>query len=331
MDSYFSWRKTRADDLPACLALHPAKNGSEVVGSRKALRAWQRILEMWYATRSAVVELHSNGGSQIVGFGFSTFVTKSFAEAELRNPRPGLNSRIIQSVVDGNSVIARLKEVREANTRGELQQVNLDTSWKSGPQLSGSQINELRVLLGQAYPELYAGYVLSRIIMEIVDEMDLLNARNVRAFRLIGRFEAPAGADGTWYPERALIALDAATMRDDPLSVGAMTFHRQCVPQFGLTQIQQQLLELGLDGIDDAAAAKELNVSLPAVKHRWASIFERIAAVRPDLCPADVNRTRGIQKRQRVLSHLRKHPEELRPFDFRINGNRKATADRLPS
>src|ERR1700732_342528 len=35
---------------------------------------------------------------------------------------------------------------------------------------------------------------------------------------------------------------------------------------------------------------------------------------------------RGIQKRQRFLSYLRSHPEELRPFDFRGRKTEKESA-----
>lgn len=316
MDAFFSWRKTRASDLPACLALHPAKNGAELVGRRQALKAWQQMLEMSHASRSAVVELHSKGKTEIVGFGFSIFVKNSFAEAEVQNPRPGLNSRIIESVLNGNSAIATYEEVRDANTRGDMQQVNLDTSWKGGF-LHPTQVNEVRVLLARAYLELYAGYRLSSVFLEIVDELDLEQTRGHRFFKIADRFEAyrAANPDTTWNPERALIVANAETMRDDPFSVGAALF-QHCAPQFAFTRGEQELLELALEGMDDATTAKDLHVSLPAIKHRWTSIFERVSAVRPDLCPLDINGTRGIQKRQRVLTHVRKHPEELRPFDF---------------
>src|SRR5947207_1088462 len=111
MDAFFSWRKTRASDLPECLKLHPAKNGAETVGGYPAMKAWHQLLGMSHASRSAVVERHSKGRPGIVGFGFATFVKKSFADAEVQNPRPGLNSRIIESVVSRNSVIATYEEV----------------------------------------------------------------------------------------------------------------------------------------------------------------------------------------------------------------------------
>jgi len=320
MDVYFSWRKTTENDLSACLELHPAKNGAEVVGRPRALNAWQQMFQMSHATRSAVVELHSKGKPEIVGFGFSVFVKRSFAEAEVQHPRPGLNCRIVESVLNGRPVIATYEEVRHGNTRGDLQQVNLDTSWKNGS-LNATQVDEVRILLARAYLELYAGYRLSRVILEMVDELDLFQVHAHRSLQMADRFEAyrQANPDTSWNPERALIVATVESMRNDPHSVAAALFHHRVNPVFGLTRGEQELLEVALEGADDGLAAKTLNVSLPAVKHRWSNIFEHVAAVRPDLCPQDITGTRGIQKRQRILTYMRKHPEELRPFNSSKN------------
>jgi DNA-binding NarL/FixJ family response regulator len=106
----------------------------------------------------------------------------------------------------------------------------------------------------------------------------------------------------------------AETLRNDPHSVAAGLFHHHVAPQFGFTQREQEMLELALDGADDAAIAQSSFVTLPAIKRRWSNIFERVAARRPDLCPPDGDGTRGIQKRQRILTYVRSHPEELRPY-----------------
>jgi hypothetical protein len=317
MDAFFSWRKTAARDLPDCLKLHPAKNGAEAVGESHAIRAWQQLFEMKHASRSALVEMQCGGQVEIVGFGFASFVKKSFVDNELLNPVPGLNSRIIKSVVNGNSVIASYEEVRDANTRGDLQQVILDTSWKNGG-LTPGQVDEVRVLLGQAYHELFSGYNFSRILWECVDQLDLWHIDGHRSFKIASRFEAYriANPDTRWNPDRALGLVTTETMHDDPHSVAAGLFHHHCQPQFAFTQTEQELLEVALEGADDTAASKSLFVTVAAIKHRWAGIFVRVAAIRPDLCPPDANGARGIQKRQRILAYVRTHPQELRPFNF---------------
>jgi hypothetical protein len=304
--------------------LHPAKNGEENVGRSRAVQAWRQLFDITHASRSAVVELHSKGTTEIVGFGFATFVKKGFAVAEVQNPRPGLNCRIIESLVSGKSVIATYEEVRGANTRGDLEQVILDASWKNGS-LTTAQVDEVRVLLGQGYQELFSGYWFSRILTEIVDALDEWHVSTFQTFRIVDRFEAYrlASPETTWNPDRALAVATIETMRGDPFSVASGMFKHRRFPLFAFTRSEHQLLEAALEGIDDASAAGSLSVSGPAIKRRWQNIFERVAAVSPDLCPADGEGTRGIQKRQRVLAYIRNHREELRPFDFSKQNNKR--------
>lgn len=318
MDVVFSWRKTQASDLGKCLQLHPSKNGAEIVGPARAARAWRRLLEMSHATRSAVVEIYDKNRVEIVGFGFASFVKKSFAEDEICNPRPGLNSRIIQSIVDRNSVIATYAEVRDANTRGDLQQAVLENSWKNGT-LTAAQVDKVRVLIGRAYQELFAGYHFSRIFTEMVDELDLWNVSGHKYLHVVSRFEdfRRANPETEWNAERSLFQATSDSMREHPHSVAAGLFQHHVSPQFGFTQREQELLELALEGADDLSISKSLFVTVPAIKRRWSSIFERVSSLRRDLCPFDGDGTRGIQKRQRILTYVRSHPEELRPFDFK--------------
>jgi hypothetical protein len=244
-------------------------------------------------------------------------LSRDFAESEIRNPQPGLNSRIIESVASNLSVIATLGEVRDANTRGTLQQVILDTSWKNDS-LTCSQVDEVRVLLGTAYQELFRGYRFSRIISELVDQLDLWHLREASSEWKFHHFEAYrlANPNSTWNPDRALVFITKDSMRANPHSVAAHLFqHRE--PKFAFTPDEQELLEAALNGLDDAAASDRLYVGVPAIKRRWMQIFERIAARNLDLCPPGRDGIRGLQKRQRILAYVRTHPEELRPFDTR--------------
>lgn len=318
MNAILSWRKTRRDELSECLRLHPAKNGAETLEPHQVLDAWRTLLGMTYAARSSVIELQRKSGTEIVGFGFGVFVKQGFAEAELRNPAPGLNSRIIESIFNRQPVVATYEEVRDANTRSDLVQVILDASWKEDS-LHPEQIQEVRVFLARSYQELHAGYRLSKMLSELVDERDFLHAQGLRPFRIVDRFEEyrKAHPDSVWNPNRALSMATAESMRGDPGSVAAELFYNHRDPRFGLTREEQELLEVALDGVEDATAAKVLFVTLPAIKRRWQNIFHRIGALMPDLCPPDGEGTRGIQKRQRILSYIRNHPEEIRPFDLK--------------
>jgi hypothetical protein len=184
--------------------------------------------------------------------------------------------------------------------------------------LNPMQRDEVRVLLGRAYQQLHAGYRFSLILSEMVDALDLWHTEGHRSFTVVDRFEAwrRDNPGSGWNPDRALLAVNIESMSTDPHSIAAELFHHHLTPQFEFTRGEQELLEFALEGGGDAAASSMLFVSLPAVKRRWENIFERVAAVRPDLCPPDGEGTRGTQKRQRILAYIRSHPEELRPFHF---------------
>jgi DNA-binding CsgD family transcriptional regulator len=296
-----------------------------MVGTARAAKAWQELLGMTHATRSAVVEMREGRRVEIAGFGFGTFVKKSFAEAEVRNPRPGLNARIVASIAEDKPVVATEEEVRDANTRGDLEQVILDTSWKVGP-LTAAQVDEVRILLGQAYMQLFAGYRFSRILTELVDELDVWHVRGQRNFSVVAGFEDFHRANpGTqWNRDRFLMQVTLESIRDDPHSIAAGLFQHHVRSQFPFTAREQELLELALEGGDDLSIAKSLFVTLAAIKRRWSNIFACVASVRPELCPPDGDGTRGIQKRQRILAYVRNHPEELRPFCFERKGRRRS-------
>ena len=315
MGASFFWRRTTAQDLVECLQLRPVKRGAENIGVERATRAWFKLLDLPYASRSALVEMHSPGKVEIVGFGFSTFVKKRFAESELNDPRPNLNVRIIESVDSGRSAVASLREVKQANTQGNLQQVILNVCWKGG-RLDAAQVDEVRMLLGRAYQEMHAGYCISRVMYELIGDIDFWHARDHPGFRIIDRFKAYGlqNSQTDWGQDRAL---GVATIESiDIGSIAAAVFKQRRRPRFAFTLSEQQLLEVALDGLDDVQASRCLFVSVPAIKQRWAKIFNRVTAVNPEICPPIEGARRGIQKRRTVLAYINKHPEELRPFQM---------------
>jgi hypothetical protein len=271
------------------------------------------MLRSKYAVRPAVVEQYADQATRIVGFGFAAFVHKEFAEAELRNARPGLNSRIIEEIVAGRDPLASLEEISAANARGDLQQIMLDVSWDDI--LTPLERDDVRIMLATAYVEIYAGFHIARIISELVDSRDALHAKDLPGLTIVDRFEKfyAENPDTRWNSERVLATVESARTRPGSIAAGVM--HQHQFPRLGLTQGEKDLLEAATDGLDDLAASSELSVTLAAIKKRWGSIFERVADKMPNLCPSDSSDTRGIQKRTRILTYVRQHPEEMRPFD----------------
>jgi hypothetical protein len=86
---------------------------------------------------------------------------------------------------------------------------------------------------------------------------------------------------------------------------------------------EQRLLQAALRGLTDEELADELGVSLSFVKKAWQAIYERAIGRIPELFPIgfpqELEGERGKGKKQRLLSYVRNHLEELRP----VSGIRK--------
>jgi DNA-binding CsgD family transcriptional regulator len=92
-------------------------------------------------------------------------------------------------------------------------------------------------------------------------------------------------------------------------------------PRFHFSHSEQELLQRALSGETAEDLAMSLCISLWTVKKRWHAIYERVGAADAELLPpisdgADPHE-RGAERRRRLLSYLRQHPEELRPFRSR--------------
>jgi DNA-binding CsgD family transcriptional regulator len=100
-------------------------------------------------------------------------------------------------------------------------------------------------------------------------------------------------------------------------------------PRFHFSRAEQRLLKHALTGetCDDVAAS--LALSPWTVKKRWQAIYERVEAVDGELLPramaeGSCAHSRGAERRRRLLTYLRQHPEELRPFE-----SSRMTTDRV--
>jgi hypothetical protein len=298
-------------DLIECLLIRPERLGDEIVGRARAIKAWKNLIRSRSFFSVVIESLRPVAGQRIVAFGADAFVSRAFAEAEISNPRPGLNSRIIASVVSGASVILSEQEVRAANTRGGLDMVILCGSWRECV-LNQPAISEVCTHLSASFLQLHRGYRIFRILTETVGEAEKRQYEATHAWRIIRSFDGPPEASrafGIITREEALAVTGSF--------IGPLFHHREPVLQ--LRDADQRLLLTALDGLTDQELAVKLNLSLPAVKKRWISIFERTAAKTPDLfatcCDNDDGRQRGKQKRHHLLAYIRSHPEELRPVE----------------
>ena len=270
-----------------------------------ALRVWKSLLDN-PAFQGTVIESEVPiAGHKIVACGMGVFVPGAFADREIRNPQPGLNSRIIAGLASGEPVVLSRAEIGEGNAGDGLDFVNMYGTWRDGI-MSPDQLAEVHALLGTSFVEHFAGYRFNRVLKEAIGDSRIALARATGTYRLLAEFPESESALAVVTRESALTA---------PYSAGA-TIYRYRAPVLRLRPAEQELLAAALSGKTDAELSEALGLSVEATKKRWLSIFERVEQFKHGILnPTEVeSEGRGPQKRHRVVAYIRSHPEELRPF-----------------
>jgi hypothetical protein len=322
------WREVKQPELTACLALDPKSTGESIVGQETAFAIWKGLLGN-PAFHCALIESATNSSqSAIVGFGASVFLDPNFAKRELHSPAPDLNSRIFAGIAAGEPVLRS-----ESSLVGEAAQDGLDlvllcNSFSIQSLPSEEQV-EASILLPQALVHLHVGYRVRRILMETTNERMRLLAASSGVWRTVGNFPEQ---------ERALMIVtqDEAMEAAGFGILGPLFLYKE--PILGLRDTEKQLLCQAIHGDTDAQLALSLHISVSSVKKRWTSLFSRIADLQPNLLPeeesASKEERRGSQKRHRILTYVRGHPEELRPFRWypsqEANDSMKRSPTSLP-
>lgn len=299
-------REMSEADVVDCIKIEPRHLGAEIVGQERALEVW-RSLARNRSFNSVVIEsTDPNCASRIIAFGASIFVTADFAARELEQPRPYLNSRVIASAGSKNSAVLPEKDLRRPS-RQPVDLVILSCDYLKAS-LSQDEVDQLHVLLPFAFMEAHLGYPLNRILLEWTGETQRRIHDSSGVFRTVETF-AP--------DERGLYVLTRKEAFAVSGSVATVLFQYQ-EPVLNLRETDKHLLAEALCGGSDSELAARMNLSLPSVKKRWLSLFQRVSEVRPDLLPdsesANVNEFRGPQKRHHILAYVRSHPQEIRPF-----------------
>lgn len=304
-------REMNESDLPECMEVEPRAWGDEIVGRDCAIKIWKGWVHS-LSFNSIVVEIPGrSSASRIVAFGASVFLTAGFATRELEHPRPGLNGRVMALAASGRSVV--LPEVQLCS--GNAIDVAILACNYLYEAMNVEQTTRAETLLPLAFAESHVGYRINRIFIETVNE------RQRRIHESSGVWSVVAE-----YPEQdgALLVLTEKEAFKISGSVAAPLFQYH-EPVLHLCGSEKQLLAQAMNGETDNELAAGLNLSLPTIKKRWLSVFDKVASVRPDLLPAaalrDSQESRGPQKRHHILAYLRSHPEELRPCRWQARMN----------
>lgn len=301
--------------------------GHPIIGPRygemiKYLRpAWLRLLGS-EAFVTAVFEDSDGGRIKIWGVGVSVFVDDDFMRAVKTPPLCWYGPEVAKRIAEGDSPVLSDKQVRTANSGKGLNAL----AWEGCLRQAFAKRPDAYHLVMGSFIELHRGYRWNEVISPQVESGERL------------RWTTEAGG-WLWNPDEARYVKwtgkDASHIAENPHIIGItrdleldrfgtwvgalFDYHP---PRMSFSSCEQRLLRASLPGTTDEELADELAISLATVKNMWRSIYNRAASCVPELFTDDRQADlpisgRGKEKRRRLLSYLRDHPEELRPISRR--------------
>jgi len=326
-------RPMRPKDVRECVeivAAHPfvgPRYGNAIDDLRAA---WLRLLSCNGFCSARVFEEESNGrGPRILGVGVTVFVSDHFL-CELKTP-PGfwMSPEIARRVARGDhSPLLSPKEIQDANSQGGL---NLAVC-HACVRMEDNQRTEVWTELMTSFLDHHRGFLLKELIVQGESPEHLMGLRNSGGFLFNSEEGRYGDLDGKDLHEIASQTHIMGITREMALWppgswVGSLFLYEP--PRFGFNVSEQRLLISALAGGTDEDLSDDLGISLSAVKKTWRSIYDRVAACLPDLIPGNShpdaeNSRRGKDKKQRLISYLREHPQELRPVSRKLLQQRPA-------
>ncbi len=286
-------RKGHANDLACCYALHKS------LGLPYPEARWRILPAMWRALLSnetmqlLVVEDRSKPiSSRIVSFNTAFFVTDEFCSEAQSTLAPYLGVHMARYYSSRELPILNRQQIARANAHDGLS-VLMCFGGCEHNSLSGEQFLAVREKQREAFRVALSGYHVKQFLAEPIGEETLqwMLDGGVHLRRDYSNYFLKHGAVFVYTP-----------------------------PRFHFNRSEQVLLRRALMGKTCEDLAASLFISPWTVKKRWHAIYEQVADIDSELLPPSIAdgrhaTSRGAERRRHLLSYLRQHPEELRPFN----------------
>ena len=273
------------------------------------------------AFRAVVFEDLAAQPTRLVGLGISAFLVEAYVRKLKTAPLCWAGPDLVGRLVNGEDPILTDRQLRDANAGNGLH----NFVWHGCTRVEERARPEVNHCVISAFVERHRGFLLRELLAQ---------AESMQTAQMILNTGGLLWNPATHEYERATDEIAPHLLSEPHVLglthelalaqigswVGSLFIYER--PQFGFRPSEHRLLTAALEGGTDEDLARELTISVSAVKKGWQVIYERIATVRPTLIPIDAGRTltreRGKEKKQRLMAYLRDHPEELRPISRRI-------------
>ncbi len=311
----------QATDVDACVAV---LEGIPEIARRygpalASLRLVWRDLTGREAMRTAVFEALEGVRTRIWGVGVGVFVHDAFLHALKTPPMRWFGPELAQRGSQGDSPILSDAEVREANSTDGLNLLVWE-NWSIPEFTKRPDANRLRV---STFVDSYRGFRIKEAITGQAESAEKLqwtiDAGGLLWDPVSGRYVNPLGRDLAEICSEPHLVGTTPQVEASRLGSWIGPLFDYHTPRVGFSPGEQRLLMAALSGRTDEELCRDLGTTVPAVKSTWRTIFSRAGTRLPDLFE-DTTRIdahtgeRGKERRRRLLTYLRDHPEELRPL-----------------
>ena len=316
---YLAYRSLEAADIEPCLSLVRDEYAQNPDVYPHAARLWRQLREADTLNGMVLEDLTRAPGERLAAFGMSVFVTPEFMAEARRGETPGPAALLAQWLRAGILPVLGPDAVRRANSGPGLHLLVLHYAERVDPP-SPERLQSVRDKQVETFFYVHGGYRYAEMLVEHRDE-------HLCRFALEGGFRVRSEYTA-YYRSQARPPGECPTLfgitREETLLHPGLHVARLFVytpPRFYFKPREQSLLRHALLDKTDEEMAVALDVTVAAIKKRWAGIYDRVAdiapALFPDLPEAGPARRgqekRGQEKRRHLMRYLRLHPEELRP------------------
>jgi hypothetical protein len=330
----FHFRRGTSRDVSRCIELLPESAYVGVEKTRQLPELWKRLLATESCTLTIVEDLEGAHPANIEAFGFSLFVTDSFARSFQAAPHPYLSAEIYRRMVAGEHVALTAEELASANATTGIDILVLHFGMRN-PDLEEPRTTQALAAGSAGFFFFHTGFRIHSIVNEVYGEQ---SARYMTSggFRLTRDWAAERPGEFKHVPPEQL-PYQFLLLREW-VAAGAVNPLSQLFscpePRIYFPAVERKILEGALLNEPDAEIALNLGLSSETVKKTWASIYNRVARRAPYLIPGSelaLSGRRGPEKRRHLLGYLRMHLEELRPHPPRRTVTPGANRNALPT
>jgi len=231
-----------------------------------------------------------------------SFINPGYAdEAHVKGST--LPNVVFRAVLENRTPFLSPKDIGKINARGELHLMNFFGNF-SDLDLSQLEMANFYEVSNHGYHFFHFGYAYRALWADVSAAHHVQELQN-QGMQILRVLTLPAGHTST------LMCLTRDVAQANPY-LRRSGFFFPPKPRFKFSLGEQALLELSMLDIPDDHIVASLHVSTDAIKKRWRSIYAKVDSADPELL---THMNSGTEQRRALLSYMRMHLEEIRPYD----------------